>query len=536
MLESNCTYKAGLYCRLSSDDGLAQDSSSILTQKMMLEKYCKENDLVVSDVYVDDGYSGLNYNRPSFNRLINDIESKKVNLVITKDLSRLGRDYIQTGYYTEVYFASKGVRYIAINDNIDTLKDNNDIAPFKNILNDMYAKDLSRKVKSAKRERAYKGYFIAAQAPFGYKKDPDNNNKLIIDEEAAEIVREIFRLTLLGKGKIYIAKEFTKRKIITPAAYKLRNGDKRFERFKELKGENFEYKWNYTTIQNILKNIVYVGDMENGKYEVQNYKTKKRVRVPQEKHIIVRNTHEPIIDREDFELVQKLIKSRHSEPVHNHENLFKGLIVCSQCGKRMILAVKKRSEEKKEIIYKCMHHYKDKDECPKHNQIHYDKLYNIIENKLKLLHEFMEDGNVENKILNRLKKDNNTLKDNKAKSKLEKRLIVLNKVTKKLYEDFVTGSIDENTYQQLLNDYQSEQRSLNEKLSEIKKSDNEIKDISEGIKKIKEIMKENSKESKLNRILLNKLIDRIEISPAIKIGKERVNEIKIIYNFIDITL
>ena len=282
MLESNCTYKAGLYCRLSSDDGLAQDSSSILTQKMMLEKYCKENDLVVSDVYVDDGYSGLNFNRPSFNRLINDIESKKVNLVITKDLSRLGRDYIQTGYYTEVYFASKGVRYIAINDNIDTLKDNNDIAPFKNILNDMYVKDLSRKVKSAKRERAYKGYFIAAQAPFGYKKDPDNNNKLIIDEEAAEIVREIFRLTLLGKGKIYIAKEYTKRKIITPVAYKLRNGDKRFERFKELKGKYFEYKWNYTTILNILKNIVYVGDMENGKYEVQNYKTKKRVKVPQE--------------------------------------------------------------------------------------------------------------------------------------------------------------------------------------------------------------------------------------------------------------
>jgi len=282
MLESNCTYKAGLYCRLSSDDGLTQDSSSILKHKMMLEKYCKENDLVVSDVYMDDGYSGLNYNRPSFNRLINDIESKKVNLVITKDLSRLGIDYIQTGYYTEVYFVSKGVRYIAINDNIDTLKDNNDIAPFKNILNDMYVKDLSRKVKSAKRERTYKGYFIAAQAPFGYKNDPDNINKLIIDEEAAEIVREICRLTLLGKGKIYIAKEYTKRKIITPVAYKLRNGDKRFERFKELKGKYFEYKWNYTTILNILKNIVYVGNMENGKYEVQNYKTKKRVKVPQE--------------------------------------------------------------------------------------------------------------------------------------------------------------------------------------------------------------------------------------------------------------
>ena len=222
--------------------------------------------------------------------------------------------------------------------------------------------------------------------------------------------------------------------------------------------------------------------------------------------------------------------------MHNHENLFKGLVVCSQCGKRMILAVKKRSEEKIEVIYKCMHHYKDKEECPKHNQIHYDKLYDIIDNKLKLLYEFLEDKNAENKILNTLKKDNNALNEHKAKSKIEKRLVVLNKVTKKLYEDFVTGSIDETTYQQLLKEYQSEQRTLNEKLSEIKKSDNEIKDISEGIKKIMAIMKENSKESKLNKILLNKLIDRIEISPAIKVGKERVNEIKIIYNFIDIAL
>ena len=163
-------YNTGIYCRLSSDDGNQGDSSSIQTQKLMLEKHCKEQGFTIYDYYVDDGFSGLNFNRPSFQRLLTDIESGKINLVITKDLSRLGRDYIQTGYYTEVYFQSKGVRYIALNDAIDTSHDNNDIAPFKNILNDMYAKDLSRKIKTAKRQRALNGMFISAQTPFGYRK------------------------------------------------------------------------------------------------------------------------------------------------------------------------------------------------------------------------------------------------------------------------------------------------------------------------------------------------------------------------------
>ena len=185
-----CDYRVGLYCRLSVDDGSVGESGSIQTQKMILEKYCSDNKFKIVDVYIDDGFSGLNFNRPSFQKMLHDIDDKKINLVITKDLSRLGRDYIQTGYYTEVYFASKGVRYIAVNDNIDTLYDNNDIAPFKNILNDMYAKDLSRKVKAAKKQRAMNGLFISAQTPYGYKKDPNDKNHLVIDEEASIIVKK----------------------------------------------------------------------------------------------------------------------------------------------------------------------------------------------------------------------------------------------------------------------------------------------------------------------------------------------------------
>ena len=180
-------YNVGLYCRLSLDDGNVGESGSIQTQKIILTKYCKDNNLNVYKIYVDDGYSGLNFNRPAFNEMLSDIESGKINMVITKDLSRLGRDYIQTGYYTEIYFPDHKVRFVALSDGIDTINQNNDIAPFKNILNDMYAKDLSRKVKLAKRSRALDGLFISAQTPFGYIKDPNNKNHLIVDEEAKDI-------------------------------------------------------------------------------------------------------------------------------------------------------------------------------------------------------------------------------------------------------------------------------------------------------------------------------------------------------------
>ena len=197
MIES-VFYNVGIYCRLSLDDGSLGESWSIQTQKMMLEKYCKDNHYTIKEIYIDDGVSGLTFNRSGFQRMLKDIEEGKINLVITKDLSRLGRDYLQTGYYTEQYFPLHNVRYIAINDGIDTLLDNNDIAPYKNILNDMYSKDLSRKVKAAKKSRNQRVLYTAAQVPCGYKKDPLDKNRLIVDEEIRPIIKLIYRLALEG--------------------------------------------------------------------------------------------------------------------------------------------------------------------------------------------------------------------------------------------------------------------------------------------------------------------------------------------------
>ena len=339
---------AAVYLRVSKEDG-NDVSASIHTQQMMLEAYCHDHGIPIFNIYADDGYSGLNYDRPAFNRMLSDIDEGKVNMVITKDLSRLGRDYLQTGYYTDIYFARKRVRYIAVNDGIDTSRDDNDIAPFKNILNDMYAKDLSRKVKSAKRQRAHKGYFISAQPPYGYMVNQADKNQLVVDEEAAEVVKEIYRLAMAGKTLVQISELLTKREIITPSAYKTHNGDTRFSRL------NKSTEWCYQTVRQILRDQVYVGDMVNHKYEVANYKTKERVPVPKEEHIVVKDTHEALVSRDDYERVQQIISQRHKPKKHHYDNVFQNLTFCSECGHRMTVMMKPLKCEGLVPVIRCMH-------------------------------------------------------------------------------------------------------------------------------------------------------------------------------------
>jgi len=521
-------YKVGVYCRLSQDDGNVGESNSIITQKLMIEKYCLEHELNIYDFYVDDGYSGLNYNRPSFIRLLSDIEHGLINMVITKDLSRLGRDYIQTGHYTEVYFPSKHVRYIAINDNVDTLKEDNDIAPFKNILNDMYAKDLSKKVKLAKRSRAMNGMFIGAQTPYGYLRDPLDNNHLVIDTSVSSVIKDIFRLALMGHGSVYIAKELERRKISNPRTYKASLGDTRFERF-----NGNPYKWCYTTIRHILQDIVYIGDMENRKVETENYKTKKRVRVPKENHIIVNNTHEAIITRSDFEIVQNLIKSRITPHHHNHENLFRGILYCKQCGKRMNLAIKERYG-RKEVIYKCMNHFRNKEECKYFNSIFYDNLKEIVTNRLKdLFSKFKDDETISKIIKDKLEQNNSSKSEESEKKRLENRLNEIYKVTKKLYEDYSLNLLPIENYQNYLNDYEKEKELIKSRLTQIEENKNNTAEYLSNFTKLKEVINEYIDFKDLNQEMLYKLVDRIEINHPIKVDNKKTQEIKIVWRFIN---
>ena len=306
-----------------------------------------------------------------------------VNLVITKDLSRLGKDYIMTGYYSEIFFPSKDVRYIAVADNFDSQNNDNDIAPFKNILNDMYARDISRKIKNSKRQRAKNGLQRLAQPPYGYRIDPAMPSRLIVDPVAAEVVRLVFSLTLNGMGQIAITKELAERKIVAPSVHKHRQGDTRFSDYVPVKDGN-PYRWSNATIGSILRNPVYTGDLILLKTEVVNYKTRQTVTVPRERQVIIPNAHEPIISRKIFEQAEK-IRAEHRCPARmGRENLFRGLLFCDCCGHPMTLS-RKKLKDRETDIYLCTHHNRRPDECPKTHIIYHEMLYPYVLEQIRAL-------------------------------------------------------------------------------------------------------------------------------------------------------
>ena len=374
-MQSN-DYKAGLYLRLSSDDDTNGESVSIRTQRDILTDFCLAEGYQIYDTYIDDGYSGLNFSRPGFMRMIEDIENGAINMVITKDLSRLGRDYIMTGYYSEIYFPAKNVRYIAVADDFDTAKGHNEIAPFKNILNDLYARDISKKIKAAKHQRAKRGLFIGSQAPYGYKQDPENKNQLVIDDEAAENVKLIFSLAQSGLGGITIASELKRRKILAPSVYKYQRGDTRFSRYPAIANDDI-YVWCPATIRQILCDPVYTGQLVSLKTECVDCKTKRTISVPRERHIVTMNAHEAIISKEFFEEVQE-IRAQHSCTANTKRfNLFRGKLFCECCGHPLAIS-KKQLLTRTTDIYVCMYHYKRRDVCPQPHRIYHEMLYDYV--------------------------------------------------------------------------------------------------------------------------------------------------------------
>ena len=520
------SYKAAIYCRLSKDDDQVGESVSIETQKMMLTDYCIEHGYEIFDIYVDDGFSGLNFNRPAFMRLLNDIDDGKVNLIITKDLSRLGRDYIQTGYFIDVYFNRKRIRYIAINDGIDTIRNDNDIAPFKNILNDMYAKDLSRKIKLAKQQRAMKGYYTSAQPPFGYKPDPNNRNHLIIDEEAAEIVRKIFKLAADGNSFLGISKKLTENGIITPAAYKVKNGDTRFIRY--LSNEKSFTSWSYPTVRSILLDSVYKGDMVNHKTEIINYKTKESVPVPREQYIIVPNRHEAIIAPEEFEKVQQILQARKNKGKHNYENVFKGKVFCLECGTSMTLIASKGRQGKKKPLLKCFTHYNNPEQCKHYHAVLYDDLYEEVLKRIQDFFAEVKKSTIFESIQLQLVEKAKEEEAYKEKLKLLAEISQVKKSISNIRKTFNNSNLGINQNTNLLNDLINRQRELTQRLAIIECGEANY-DINK--EEIKEKLNEFFNIQKLTESLVSNLIKKIEVGETIatEIGPKR--NIKITYLF-----
>ena len=339
-------YHAALYIRLSKEDENEGPSESVTNQKSLLDEFVKKHRLAVYDVYVDDGWSGTNFDRPDFQRMIGDIEAGKVNMVITKDLSRLGRDYIMTGHYMERYFPEKRVRYISLLDGIDTGVEStaNDITPFRAIMNDMYAKDISRKIKSVKRDKQRKGQFIGGKPVYGYRMHPTEKNKIVVDEEAAVVVRRIFAMALDGMSCRKIAAKLNKEGVPTPAAYA------------GLPVPNpgpYTGLWSSERISEMLQNETYIGNMVQGRSVKISYKSKKCLKQDRENWVVVEGTHEPLIDTETFHKVRMLVDSRRHTRSRTYDFLLKGMIFCHECGYPLAVLNRKNAAGEDVLYFVC---------------------------------------------------------------------------------------------------------------------------------------------------------------------------------------
>ena len=520
-------FRVAIYIRLSREDGDKEESSSVTNQRDILTRFINENEnFVIVDEYVDDGFTGTNFNRPAFQKLLQDIKIGKIDTVITKDLSRLGRDYIDTGYYVQRFFPENRVRYIALLDGIDTLQDAgmNDIAPFKSVINDMYVKDISKKITSALRERKVSGNFLGVTAPYGYKKNPENKYQLIINEEEARVVRYIFDLFLQGNGLTKIAQILTNEGIPVPG--QARNiGNTRKTALYDC--------WKQTTVSRILKNQVYIGNLEQFKRKKVNYKSKLRITVPKEERVVCENTHEPIISKEVFERVQELQTSNTSfKKGTKHDYLFKGLLYCADCGAKLYLtysnyAFKKYGDYRYTTI--CYTYSKLYNKCSRHsNSIPVlEKL--LIENIKNVCKQYIN-RNLEDELVKMAQsesKKNNT-NDYKTRIKeIEDRISEISNCIKDLYMDKFKKVITESQFIELSQSFEEERKKLNkerEKYLNISMNDNSNEN---NRKHIEKIAKEFLSLKKPSKELLNQLVEKITISEE--------NEITIYFKFKELT-
>ena len=513
------SFRVGLYMRLSREDGDKEESSSVTNQREMLKRYVseQENFFIVKE-YVDDGYTGTNFDRPCFKQMIEDIEAGIIDTVITKDLSRLGRERLGVGHYTEIYFPEHNVRYIALLDNIDTYFDAgmNDMAPFKGVINDMYVRDISKKIRSSLIERKKAGNFLGVTAPYGYQKDPNNKFHLIINEKEAEVVKRVFRLYLEGNGLTRIAQILTKDGIPVPGESRDIGKTRRTALYSS---------WKQTTIRRILDNRVYLGELVQFKRRKINYKSKRRITVPEEERYICRGTHEAIIDEESFNAVQNILKKNKSFKGTKHDYLFKGLLFCSECGARLNVtysnyALKRYGEYRyTTICYSYSRLYSDI--CTRHsNSI--PELEEVLIKHIKEVCSRYINENLQDELISMAKKQKQfelkQITNEKKLETLEQKISDIGLYIKNLYMDKVKGVVSENDYVSLVADFTKDRDNLIKEKEELIKIINNQKPQIDETAKIEKLAKEFLSLEKPTKQLLNELIEKITISENKKIN------------------
>lgn len=523
-----------LYCRLSRDDGAEGDSNSVANQKRLLQKYAKENGFDNTRYYVDDGYTGTNFNRPGFQKLLEDIDLGYVSAVIVKDMSRLGRDYLQVGYYTDTYFPDRNIRFIAVNDCVDSADGENELAPFRNVMNEMYARDISRKVRSSHRLRGNAGEPLS-QPPYGYMKSPENPKKWVIDQEATQVVKDIFRMCLEGKGNETIARLLQESEVLVPMAYWREKGLGRGGK----KTQSNPYKWCKSTVAKILSQQEYCGDVINFKTYSKSFKNKSRLPNPEENWVVFKDVHEPIIDRETFEQVQKLTaktKRRAPKPENGEKNMFCDILYCADCGSKLWFNVNHPNTAIQ--YFNCSNYKGNRGTCNSTHYIRADSAQQVVLIELRRLAQFLE--NDEDAFAEMLEQKTNKdilTEQKQMESALQKAIARNDEVARlyeRLYEDNVNGKVTDEWFMQLSHKYEVERMELNEKITALRE-----KLISIGAMKINKdhfisAVRKFMEMQTLTPTLLRELIDHIDVHQIEGTGKNRTQQIVIHYHFVGI--
>lgn len=513
MIFKQQNYYAGLYARFSDEDEQESESSSIESQKKILLQYCESKGIKVSGFYMDDGFSGTNFDRPGFGRMLDDIEMGKVNLVITKDLSRFGRNYVEVGRYIEQVFDDYNVRYIAIDDNVDTLQGENMVMPIKNIMNDWYAKDISKKTKSSLNARARSGQYLASKPAYGYAKSPDNNHQLIIDPEAAEVVKQIFTLASSSHGYNSIVKHLTRSKILTPQSYFVLANPNYF------KNATFEphCDWNNKTVNVILNNPIYLGHTIYGKTRSKKIRSKVRISRPEEDWIVRENTHEPIISKELWDAAHEMLDSRKKACKNGKVHIFSGFLYCKDCGAAMTFNNRDLGKEHNGEYVCGTYKRKGKGRCTTH-YITFEDVYTVILQDIRSKATFANHN--EKRFMDSLEKESEKLQAKKNAHLLKDvqqakdRVIELDQIINSLFEKQALGVIPSDRFDTMFMKYDAEQKELQTKISEAVKIQMKNSGRDAQRQRFLKFIKETIDVTALDEYILSKLIKRITVGQA----------------------
>ena len=523
-----------LYPRLSHEDELQGESNSISNQKRILETFAKQNGFTNLRWYTDDGYSGANFQRPGFQAMLADIEAGKVGTVIVKDMSRLGRNYLQVGFYTEMLFPQKGVRFIAVNDNVDSANGgmDNDFTPLRNLFNEWLVRDTSKKIKAVKRAKGMSGKPVTSKPVYGYLMDEDEN--FIIDEEAAPVVRQIYSLCLAGNGPTKIARMLTEQQIPTPGTleYRRTGSTRRYH-------PGYECKWATNTVVHLLENREYTGCLVNFKTEKPSYKLKHSIENPPEKQAVFENHHEPIIDRETWERVQELRKQRKRPNRYDEVGLFSGILFCADCGSVMYQQ-RYQTDKRKQDCYICGSYKKRTADCTAHF-IRTDLLTAGVLSNLRKVTSYAAKHEARfMKLLIEQNEDGDRRRNAAKKKELEtaeKRISELSAIFKRLYEDSVTGRISDERFTELSADYEAEQKELKERAARLREELSKAQEATENAEKFMNVVRRHTTIEELSPTLLREFVEKIVVHESVALdgkrrGKLRRQEIEIYYSFV----